>query len=136
MSVQVGLRLPPGPLRRSEPTEVTVTVTNSGPEAVLINQRMSPGYAESFPREVYFELDAEYGRLKYDRDISDDTDYRPLDPDATVSTTIDLLRWYRITEPGRYRIVACYQGDEPGSRPPAGILRGVVRSQAVDFTVQ
>jgi hypothetical protein len=136
MTLQVDLQLPSGALRRSEPAEVTVSVTNRGPEAVLINRRMSPGYEESFPREIYFELDAEYGRLKYDRDISDDSDYAPLDPDATVSTTIDLLHWYRITEPGSYRIVGCYQCDEPGARPPAGVLRGVARSRVAEFTVQ
>jgi len=136
MTLRVDLRLPSGPVRRWEPAEVTVSVTNTGPEAVLINSRMSPGYVESFPREVYFELDAEYGRLKYDRDISGDSDYRPLDPGATVSTTIDLLHWYRITEPGGYLIVACYQGDEPGSRPPVGIVRGVVRSRTAEVTVQ
>jgi hypothetical protein len=136
VTLQVGLQFPTGPLRRSEPAEVIVTVTNPGPETVLINRRMSPGYEESFPREVYFELDAEYGRLKYDRDISGDSDYGQLDPGATISTTIDLLRWYRISEPGRYRIIACYQCDEPGARPPAGILRGVVRGPAAEFTLQ
>ena len=136
MTVWVDLRLPSEPLRRWEPASVTVLLTNTGPEAVLINRRMSPGYEESFPREVYFELDADYGRLKYDRDISGGSDYRPLDPAATVSTTIDLLHWYRLTEPGSYRIIACYQCDEPGSRPPIGIFRGVVRSRTAEITVQ
>ena len=131
LAAAAGSAAPLGAGRRS-PSRLT----NAGPKPVLINRRMSPGYQESISREIYFDLDAEYGRRKYDRDISDDSDYAPLDPDATVSTTIDLLHWYRITEPGSYRIVGCYQCDEPGARPPAGVLRGVARSRVAEFTVQ
>lgn len=136
MTLQLNLDPPSGPLHRTQAAPVTVTLTNNGSEPVVVNRRLSPGYADSFPRELYFDVDADYGRLKYDRDISTGADYGPLDAGASISARVDLLRWYRITEPGRYRVTAHYQGDEPGSRPPVGVAPGVVSSGTVEITVR
>ena len=129
------LDLPAGPLRRSTGAVLTVRLTNRGSAPVLINRRMSPGYADSISREIYFDLDTHYGRRKYDRDLPSPSDYGPLEAGETVSAAIDLLAWYRNTEPGTYRLTCHYQADEPLADPPDGVAHGVVSSEPVNVTV-
>ena len=69
LSLRLDLEVPTGPLRRSAGAIVTVRLTNDGSQPALVNRRMSPGYQESISRELYFDLDADYGRRKYDRDL-------------------------------------------------------------------
>ena len=133
--LHLDLELPAGPLRRSEGAAVTVRLTNVGSRSVLVNRRMSPGYLDSVSREVYFELDADYGRRKYDRDLPGPADYALLEPGETISVAIDVLAWYRNIEPGRYRLRCHYQADEPAADPPDGVAPGVVSSGPVDVTV-
>jgi len=135
MGLRLDLEVPPGPLRRSEGAEVTVTLVNEGPNRLLINRRMSPGYSDSFPREIYFVVNADYGKQKYDRSISDSSDYDWLASGDAISTRIDLLAWYRIKEPGTFQLIANYQCDEPGSRFPQGIVRGLTTSKPIEITV-
>ena len=133
--LRLDLDLPPGPLHRSVGADVTVRLMNLGSGPVLVNQRMSPGYSDSISREIYFDLDAAYGRRKYDRDLPGPADYGLLRPGETISTTIDLLAWYRNIEPGTYRLTCNYQADEPAADPPEAIVRGVVSSPTHEVTV-
>ena len=133
--LQLYLDLPAGPLRRSEGAVVTVRLRNLGSGPVLVNQRMSPGYSDSISREIYFDLDTSFGRRKYDRDLPSPSDYGLLQAGATISTTFDLLAWYRNIEPGDYRLTCHYQADEPAADPPEAIVRGVVTSETFDVTV-
>jgi hypothetical protein len=96
---------------------------------------MSPGYLESISREIYFDLDADYGRRKYDRDLPGPADYGWLQPGENLDAAIDVLAWYRNIEPGSYRLTCHYQADEPGTDPPDGIVRGAVSSRTVQVTV-
>jgi hypothetical protein len=139
MSLRLDLRLdldvPPGPLRRSAGATVTARLTNVGSQPVLVNRRMSPGYTDSISRELYFDLDTDYGRRKYDRDLPDPSDYGLLEPGETISASIDVLAWYRNIEPGTYRLTCHYQADEPAADPPEGIVRGVASSGTTEVTV-
>jgi len=128
MTVRLELDVPPSPLRRSTGAIISVTLTNDGPEPVLVNRRMAPGYADSVSREIYFDLNTSYGKQKYERDPAGPTDYLWLQASDSVSSSIDLLAWYRVRNPGTYRLTAHYQGDEPTAKVPDGILRGVISS--------
>lgn len=136
MSLRLELDVPRRPLRRSEGAEVIVTLINEGPDQLLINRRMSPGYLDSFPREVYFVITTEFGKQKYDREISDLADYIWLPAGHAISARVDLLGWYRISEPGVFRLTAVYQCDEPGARFPESVVRGLTTSRPVDITVE
>ncbi len=133
--LRLDLELPTGPLRRSVGATVMVRLTNDGSRPALINRRMSPGYLESISREIYFDLDADYSRRKYDRDLPGPADYGWLQSGETLGAAIDVLAWYRNVEPGSYRLTCHYQADEPGTDPPEGIVRGVVTSRTTQVTI-
>ncbi len=124
--LRLDLEVPTGPLRRSEGATLTVRLTNVGSQPAMVNRRMGPGYLESISREIYFDLDTEYGHRKYDRDLPGPSDYGLLEPGETISADIDVLAWYRNVEPGNYRLTCHYQADEPGTDPPEGIVRGML----------
>lgn len=136
MKVRLELDVPAEPLRRADPAPVTVTLINAGSSPVLVNRRMAPGYVDSDSREVYFDVDGDYGRRKYERNAPARDDFAPLAPGARISTEIDLLGWYRLREPGSYLLVAHYRCDEEWVDPPPGSLVGVVDSDPVTVRVQ
>lgn len=96
---------------------------------------MSAGYLDSISREIYFDLDTDYGRQKYDRDLPGASDYGLLEAGESISATVDVLAWYRNLEPGTHRLACHYQADEPAADPPAAIARGVVSCGPVEVTV-
>lgn len=135
-TLRLELRVPDGPLRRADPAPVSVTLINTGSSPVLVNHRMAPGYLDSDSREVYFDVDGEYGRSKYERNAPTRADFAPLPAGARISTEIDLLGWYRLRQPGGYRVVAHYRCDEEWVDPPPGTFVGVVDSDPVTIRVQ
>lgn len=135
MTLRLELRVPDEPLRRADPSPVTVTLINTERIAVLVNRRMAPGYVDSDSREVYFDVNGDYGRRKYERNPPDRDDFAPLAGGAQISTEIDLLGWYRLREAGTYRVVAHYRCDEDWVDPPSGAFTGVVDSDPVTISV-
>ena len=136
MTLRLELLRPGGPLRRADPAPVTVTLINAGSSPVLVNRRMAPGYVDSDSREVYFDVDGEYGRRKYERNPPTPEDFAPLAAGARISAEIDLLGWYRLRVAGTYRVVAHYRCDEDWVDPPAGTFVGVVDSAPVSIVVE
>jgi len=133
--LRLALHVPIHPLRRADPAPVTVVLANAGSSSVPVNRRMAPGYLDSISREVYFDVDGEYGRRKYERNSPDPTDFGPLAPGELISAEIDLLGWYRLRAAGTYRVRAHYRCDEELAEPPAGTFAGVVDSPTVTVVV-
>ncbi len=136
MTLVLTLQVPDEPLRRADPAPVTVVLTNEGTVPVLVNRRMAPGYLDSDSREVYFDVDGDYGRRKYERNPPAPDDFAPLGPGAQLAAEIDLLGWYRLREAGTYRVRAHYRCDEEWVDPPPGTFGGVVDSDPVTIRVQ
>jgi hypothetical protein len=134
--LRLELRVPADPLRRSDPAPVTVVLINAGSAPVVVNRRMAPGYVDSVSREVYFDVDGDYGLCKYERDLPGPTDFVPLAAGAQIGAEIDLLGWYRLTTAGTYHVRAHYECDEELADPPAGAFAGVLDSAAVTIVVQ
>jgi len=135
MTLRLTVTVPAGPLHRSAGATVSVALTNDGDAPVLVNRRMAAGYLDSISREIYCDIDADYGIRKYDRDLPVPSDYGPIEPGESVVGEFDLLTWYRISAPGTYRLVVHYQCDEAPAHPPAGIARGVLSAAAQQITV-
>ncbi len=136
------LDLPGYPLRRQAPAPVQMVLRNAGDESAVVNTRLAPGYRDSLSREVYFDLTpAEPGPppqplVKYQRDFAPPEAYRALEPGEQVTAEVDLLYWYRVPRPGRYRVTAYYQADEPLAAPPPGTATGVVESPIYDIVIE
>ncbi len=135
-NLRLELRVPADPLRRSDPVPVTVVLINAGSAPVVVNRRMAPGYADSVSREVYFDVDGDYGQRKYQRDLPGPTDFGPLAAGAQIGAEIDLLGWYRLRAPGTYHVRAHYQCDEELADRPAGTFAGVLDSAVVTIVVE
>lgn len=136
------LGLPAHPLRREAPTPVQLVLRNAGDDPTVVNTRLAPGYRDSLSREVYFDLaPAEAGPppqhlVKYQRDFAPPEAYRALEPGEQLTTEVDLLHWYHVPGPGRYRVTAYYQADEPLATPPPSTTTGVVESPTYEIIVQ
>jgi hypothetical protein len=134
--LRLQLQVPDEPLRRADPRPVTVVLTNDGTAPVVVNRRMAPGYVDSDSREVYFDVNGEYGRCKYERNPPTPGDFAPLGPGAQLTVEVDLLGWYRLREAGTYRVRAHYCCDEDWANPPPGTFWGVVDSNPVTLRVE
>ncbi|MEY2442562.1 MAG: hypothetical protein QOJ46_1988 [bacterium] len=112
------------PAQRRDPSPVRVTLVNDGPESVLVNRRLAPGYAGSLSREVYAELTtadgapAAHADLDYERPEPTDEDFVELGAGQSVSGEFDLFHWYRPREPGSYRVVLVYADERGEQRSP------------------
>ena len=58
-----------------------------------------------------------------------------MDGERKRRVQVDLLAWYRLVDPGRYRVTAHYQADEELATPPPGVVHGVVDSPTYDVVV-
>ena len=56
MTLRVEAALVDPPTQRRDPSRVRVTLVNDGPDGVVVNRRLAPGYAGTLSREVYAEL--------------------------------------------------------------------------------
>jgi hypothetical protein len=119
-----------GPVARSGPAPVSVTITNVSEEPVLVNRRLAPGYRDSTSRELWADIvdergaPAELSTIDYERDLPAPGDYGELAPGASIATEFDLFHYARPRQPGRYTVTIVYQADEAVADPPAGIVAG------------
>ena len=117
---------------------VAVTITNDAPAPVVVNARLAPGYRDSSSRELFAEIfDGERQvadqAMDYERHPPQRDDYVELAPDASLSTELDLLYWYRLPGPGDYELVVHYQADEPLALDVPNLLRGIHASERVSL---
>jgi hypothetical protein len=130
-----------GPVARSGPAPVSVTVTNVSDSPVLVNTRLAPGYRDSTSREVWADLRDETGApasvatIDYERDFPAAGDYRELAPGESVTGGYDLFHYARPHRPGHYTVTVVYQGDEPVAKPPAGVVAGEHRAEPITVQV-
>jgi hypothetical protein len=127
----------------SRPCPVTVTLNNVGEAPVRVNGRLAAGYRQHLAREIFAELlnpttgePAPIREVDYDRNFSPVSDYILLEPGQRIEATFDLSAWYAPVEPGDYRLVVYYQGDENLASPPADVGRGIYASEPVDLEVR
>jgi hypothetical protein len=62
-------------------------------------------------------------------------DYKLLYPQNSVSTTFDLFDFYRVLDPGKYRLAFYYEAGEPLAKAPDNVYKGRVNSQTVSIEV-
>jgi hypothetical protein len=130
------------PARFSMPCWVEVILTNQSSAPVLINGRLSVGYRNSINRELFAEVfrrgtddvTSKDARL-YQRDPPQQQDYVSLDPGKSISTTLDLFKWYDLPGPGDYDLVVSYSGDEFLRNQPEDSLAGIYSSDRVPLDV-
>jgi hypothetical protein len=119
-----------GPVARSGPAPVTVTVTNVSDAPVLVNRRLLPGYRGSTSRELWADVRDETGAsaavatIDYERDLPAPDDYGELAPGESMSGQFDLFHYARPQRPGRYGVTIVYQADEPVAGPPTEVVTG------------
>ena len=117
-------------LARSAPAPVAVMITNTAPDALLVNRRLAPGYRDAASRELWADVrdadgaPAAVATIDYERDLPGPEDYVELAPGASLKTVFDVFHYARPQRPGRYTVTIVYQADEPLARPPAGVLAG------------
>ncbi len=117
-----------------QPFPVRLTVANTSGRPLRINRRLAMGYRASIARELFVSWEpadapgTEPALVTKDYQRDDATEYGLLEPGASVTTELDLWKWYRPTEPGTYRIVVHYQADEASKARPADVVTGVFSS--------
>jgi hypothetical protein len=130
-----------GPVARSGPAPVTVTVTNVSDAPVLVNRRLAPGYRDSSSRELWADVRDESGApaavstIDYERELPAPEDYGELAPQESVAGEFDLFHYARPRSPGRYEVTVVYQADEAIARPPAGTVAGEHAADPIAFVV-
>jgi hypothetical protein len=119
-----------GPVARSGPAPVAVSVTNDSDSSVLVNRRLAPGYRDSSSRELWADVRDDTGApvlvstIDYERDLPVAGDYGELAPGESITGGFDLFHYARPQRPGRYTVTVVYQADEPLAGPPPGIVAG------------
>ena len=119
-----------GPVARSGPAPVAVSVTNVSDSPVLVNRRLAPGYRDSSSRELWADVRDEAGApalvstIDYERDLPTADDYGELAPGESIAGGFDLFHYARPQRPGRYSVTVVYQADEPQAGAPSGIVAG------------
>jgi hypothetical protein len=121
---------PDAPLAR--PFMVSVTVENTSGRPLVVNKRLAVGYRDSLARELFVTWENATGsagppRLvtrDYERPYATD-EYAILPAGSEITTSFDLWKWYRPTEPGTYQVVFHYQADEAHPDRPDDVVRGV-----------
>ena len=124
MTLRLEAELTDPPAQRRDPSPVRVTLVNEGPESVVVNGRLAPGYARSLSREIYAELTtadgapAAHADMDYERDWPTEADFVELGPGESVSGEFNLFEWYRPRRPGAYRVVLVYADEHGEQRSP------------------
>jgi hypothetical protein len=141
-ALQLAVEIPQQPVRLDRRCWVRVTLSNAGPERVLVNGRLAVGYRGNLARELYAELtDLATGgpaliyEVDYDRRFSPRSDYVWLSPGESLSTTFDLWEWYAPSEAGRYLLVMYYQADEQLADAPEETVRGVCAAAPIELDI-
>ncbi len=130
-----------GPVARSGPAPVSVTITNVSDEPVLVNRRLAPGYRDSTSRELWADIldesggPAEVSTIDYERDLPAAGDFGELAPAESIATEFDLFHYARPRRPGRYTVTIVYQADEAAAGPPAGIVAGEHAAAPIELDV-
>ena len=130
-----------GPLARSAPALLSVTVTNVSDAPALVNRRLAPGYRDASSRELWADIrdadgaPADVATIDYERDLPGPGDFGELPPQGSMSTEFDLFHYARPRHPGRYTITVVYQADVALAQPPAGIVPGEHAAPPLDVDV-
>jgi hypothetical protein len=124
-----------------EPLLVKVVLSNTGPDPVVVNARMSLNapFTPSAFREISFELtDPDGGPVVFEarinRGFPNVEDFQALDPGEQIERAYRLDTYHDLAGPGRYRARAVYQNErdpEDGRRA----WKGELRSEEVALTV-
>lgn len=121
-----------------KPLKIEVSLENHGKDSVLVNKRMAVGYENSISRELYLELERidqseklDYIEYDINRDFSPPSDYQWLQPEDTLTASLDLLDYYHLTKPGTYQLTAFYQANEVLAETPEEIYPVTVKSEPV-----
>jgi len=130
------------PITMDRPCPIWITLWNEGDEPLWVNSRMAVGYRDNVSRELYAELsDAATGlparvyEVDYDRPYAAPEDYALLEAGGSLCASFDLWQWYRLAEPGRYRLVFYYQADEQPAPAPAEVTPGRYASEPLMLDV-
>ena len=119
-----------GPVARSGPAPVAVSVTNVSDSPVLVNRRLAPGYRDASSRELWADIRDDTGApasvstIDYERDLPTASDYGELGPGESLTGRFDLFHYARPQRAGRYSVTVVYQADEPVAGPPPGVVAG------------
>jgi hypothetical protein len=130
-----------GPVARSGPAPVSVTVTNVSDAPLLVNRRLAPGYRDSTSRELWADVRDESGApapvatIDYERDLPVPEDYATLAPQESVAGEFDLFHYARPQRPGHYVVTIVYQADEPVAGPPAEVVAGEHAAEPLSIDV-
>lgn len=130
-----------GPVARSGPVPVTVTVTNVADAPALVNRRLAPGYRDASSRELWADVRDETGApaavatIDYERDLPREDDYGELAPGEAITGGFDLFHYARPQHPGRYTVTIVYQADEAVASPPAGTVAGEHAAEPIALDV-
>lgn len=140
--LELKIQLPAAPIYINKPLAVKAILLNQGHAPVLVNTRLSVGYATSLSRELYADIlnldtgmPANYSLLDINRDFSGKSDYKMLSPGDSVMTTFNLLEYYPLKKAGHYELILRYQADEELAEAPTNIFKGVVSSSPIRFEI-
>lgn len=94
----------------------TVTLTNTGPDAVVVNRRLTLNHPAQIEecREVHLHiLDASQNEVLFSAFVRvpelTNQDFAPLAPGESVKQTYNLADYYTLARPGSYTIQAFYE---------------------------
>lgn len=130
----------------AEPGEempIEVTLANRGKSAVVVNSRLAMGYPDSTERELYCEIQEQDNgiyrgyqsfRVDYHRKSLSEKFFKKLEPGDSLRKTFDLQFWYRLTQPGVYKVRLIYDPEISPLYPEAA--RVVIASPPITITVR
>jgi hypothetical protein len=131
------------PIYLQHPCQLEVILTNADQQNLLINQRLSVGYANTVARELFASLTsattgeiAPIFEVDYDRNFSPASDYGYLSVGQTLRTTFNLFEWYSPTRVDTYQLILHYQADEPLAQVPTKVVPGTYSSSPILLTVE
>ena len=126
---------------------VRVLLLNDGDDPVTVNDRFAVTSADG-PGELSFSvIDPSGERLPFGARVNvgrpGADDVATIAPTAFVGTTIDLVDYFDMSEPGTYRISATYRSmgaggdidddDDDGGGAPVGVWMGTTESDEVSI---
>ncbi len=119
---------------------LTLTLKNTGKEVCWVNARLGVGYPDTDEREVYLLISKTDSNSEYDGYLDYQVDYRPKPPECaalekeqSLSRSLDLNFWYKMTEAGTYSIRAVYHAAADEDCPD--LVQEKIESNAIELTL-